>query len=454
MIRGTKVRRVLLALTVMLLMAAACGDTDANTEAETAVSDDAGLETAVSDDADVESTGSTEPTTTDPVELTASDTGVTETAIRVGVFFPDTTIIGRQPGDLEAKFQTAVDAINDAGGINGRVIEMTYRSPSPIDDTPWEAACVEMVEDVEVFAVVGLFLRATADCFTRLNDTPVISAFPITAESMRQATVPAITTQADPLRLVESNIGALVEAGVIDDSMSIAVVGSSATEEQHDAYLAALEAAGIAVAAEQLVLGDGQDTVALTAEMGTLAEVWKASGADAVLATSAAVANAMLIAYNNSDIDLPMVLPDGTATEPSLMRDFQGLDLAPFENATSLVGDPDTTTQYTEDLNGVRACVDRFVAATGEEVPLDGESDNLDPTMFACQVFDVFAQIAEAAGPELTRASFAEALEEIGGLEVTGLSATSLGPEKWDLPDATPVVASYDAALAQFLAVE
>jgi len=442
--------RLTAVMLALALLAAACGDDDSE------VSDDATTTTstteAPADEPIDDGTDDDPPTPIEPevVEPTATDTGVTESVIRIGAVFPDTALIGRDPGDLEAKFQVMVDSINDAGGINGRMLEMTFRLANPLDDTAFEAACIELTEDVEVFATLGLFPRSNADCYGALNDTIVINTFGITTESLADYTATGITLLAHPARLVEARIDALIEGGVLRSGMPVAVHGTVQAEDAHAAYIAALTAAGLDVVADTIGQFDGQDQVALETEMVRFTEVWNASGAEAVLASASLISQALLIGYNGGDIDLPMILPEGTGVSPSLLESQFGLDLAPFALAIALVEGDDQATKYETGADGVRECVDRFQDASGEEVALDESRNNLGATVVACQVFDIFSQIATAAGVNLTTESFGAAAEAFGPITVTDLTSASLGPDKFDLNDSVGVIGEFNAESVQF----
>lgn len=444
-----RVRRLVAILAGLALLVSACGDNGGD-EATGSSSTTSTVVADPPDPADGDETGDG-PETTEPVALTATDTGVTESVIRVGVVFPDTAMLARDPGDLEAKFRTIVDAINAAGGINGRTIELHFRAVNPIDDSLFEAACIELVEDLEVFAAIGLFPRSTADCYPRLNDTIAISTFTITEEQMAGYTAPGITIAAHPSRLVGARIEALIDEGALSPGKKVALHGTDAARADHEVYLAALDKAGVDVVVDTIGLADGQDQLALTDEMQGFTENWISSGAEAVISSNAIVSQALLIAYNNSSIDLPMLLPEGTGVPPALLQDQMGLDLSPFELAVALVGGADQATKYETDTDGVGDCVDRFEAASGEEVALDESRNNLAPTIAACQVFDIFVQVAAAAGADLTTESFREAAEAFGPIEVTDLGSASLGPDKFDLDDSVGVVGTFDAARVQFV---
>jgi hypothetical protein len=448
------VTRLTTLLLVLAMIGAACGDDSADTtdttDTTTMTTTEASADDPGTPDEPDEPDTADEQNEPDERVLTASDIGVTESAIRIGIVFPDTAVIGRDPGDLEAKFQVIADQINEDDGINGRALELYFHLPNPLDDTAFEAACIDLVEDQQVFAVIGLVVRTNADCYAGLNDTPIISTFSITPEQMEDYTTAGITIVAHPQRLIDARLQALIDGGVLVEGMKAAAVGGVEGEAAHDSYIAALDAAGLDVVADTLVQGDGQDLVALTNEMQTFTEVWQSSGAEVVLATWPLTAQAILIGYNNADIDLPFVLPEGPGVNPSLLQDVQGLDVSRFALATSLAEGDSQAQKYESGADGVRDCVDRFQDASGEEVALDESRNNLGPTVVACQVFDIFAAVATAAGVDLTRETYTAAAEAFGPITVTDLSEASLGPDKFDVNDTVGVIAEFNPDTVQF----
>jgi ABC-type branched-subunit amino acid transport system substrate-binding protein len=442
-------KQLLVVLVALALVSAACGDDSSNAGNESTTTTTTEAPPDAPDDPDDPDEPDAPDDPDEPV-LTASDIGVTETAIRLGIVFPDSGVVGRDPGDLEAKFQVIADEINEAGGINGRTLELFHHYPNPLDDTAFEAACIDLVEDQQVFAVIGLLVRTNADCYAGLNDTPVISIFAITLRQMENYTTAGITAVAHPERLIEGRLQALVDGGVLAVGMKVAAVGGVDTDVAHDAYIAALEASGLEVVADTLVQGDGQDQIALVREMQTAAEVWQSSGAEAVLATSGLAAQTILIGYNNSAIDLPIVLPEGSGVNPSVLQDLQGLDVSRFERATALAEGDSQAQKYETGADGVRECVDRFQDASGEQVALDESRNTLGPTVVACQAFDIFVAVATAAGVDLTRETFTAAAESLGPITVTDLSEASLGPNKFDVSDTVGVIATFNLETVQF----
>ena len=333
------------------------------------------------------------------------------------------------------------------------MIELHWRSPNPIADTDSDRVCTELTEDVEVFAAIGLFPRTTAACYGALHDTIVVSAFAITADEMAGYTAPGLTVVAHSERLVEPRVAALVDAGELGEGTKVAVLGADTARDAHALYIETLEAAGVEVVADTVLLADGTDLLALESEMELFAEVWRSRGADAVLASTSLLSQALIVGYNRTGLELPMLLPEGTGVNPSLLRDQQGLDLAPFRYAVAL-GEDNEATKYEKGTDGVRECVDAFQAVSGEEVALDESRNNLTPTIVACQTFDIFVSIATAAGPELTTESFAAAAEAFGPIDITGVSEASVGPGKFDLNDSVGVITRFNPETVQFEPVE
>ena len=390
----------------------------------------------------------------EPVVLTATDTGVTAETIKIAATFPDLSVLGRDNGDLEAKFQVAVDAVNQSGGINGRQIDLIFSTYVPMGEADAEALCVRNVEDEGVFAVVGILLREMPLCYTEFNDTIVINAFESTAELFERSVAPLISTNPLPERLVAVNVDTLLDSGHLAPGMRIAVHGMATREDLHNRYLQALDSRGVEVVSHTLRT-TFNDVIAAESEVDIFAERWLASGAEAMLGSSPESGLDFVGVYERRGIDLPMLLPENTHVVPSLMRDSFGYSLAPLELAVVLVRDVDPASLYPGNIAGVADCLDRFESASGEVVNIDQADDGLDnlvPTLLACQVIDIFAAVARAAGPELTTESFAAAAENIGPIEVTGLVAGSLGAGKFDVSDAPAEIGFFDPGALVFTA--
>ena len=447
---------------VLALVAASCGsstpDSAANSDDTVPVTTPTtgAAPVTVAADASGDSSSSTEPTeSTAPAELTATDTGVTADSIRIAAVFPDLTAVGRDNGDVPAKFRAAVDRVNDAGGINGRTLEVDVSVINPLDDTASDTECVRHTEDDGVFAAVGLFLRDQVLCYIELHDTAAVSAFAITPDQISRSTAPLFAVPTLNSRAIESDADALIAAGVINPGMKIAVHGVASRQAEQDAWVAALQARGVDVVADTVRTIE-TDVQAGIDEVANMANRWLSSGAEAILGSNDEVGLDLLGAYDRLGIDLPMILPAGTSRPPILISTVLGVDVSGFSNATSLIRDLEAVDQYKADVNGVKTCVDDFSTRSGETIDLEANLTssnvaNIAAAVIACSVVDIFVAVAREAGPELTTESFGAAANRIGAFKVTGVSTGSLGPDKPDFTDTTPRIAVFDASSNVFV---
>ncbi len=217
---------------------------------------------------------------------------------------------------------------------------------------------------------------------------------------------------------------------------------------QLDIARAALEEAGVEVVSETITGALGGDIVQTVGQMNIFAERWAADGAGVVVSVGDSGNLEVALGLANAGVDLTLAATQ-PAVDGSVYVDY-GANPIGLEGAvaTSPLGYAD---MFGQDVLGVRECVERFEAATGETVnlrPEGGEVANITTTVWACQLSEIFDLIATAAGPDLTRASFASALDELGEFSVTALGAGSGGKE--DLSDAAPRIVRWDAASNAF----
>lgn len=116
--------------------------------------------------------------------LTASDRGVTAEKIKVGVLVIDIGSIGRigiavpglSPQEQMEAWNAFFHELNERGGIHGRQVEHVFREFDLLDADDMRAACLELVHDQKVFAVVeaGGFHGPAVLCVTRENRTPLL----------------------------------------------------------------------------------------------------------------------------------------------------------------------------------------------------------------------------------------------------------------------------------------
>jgi substrate-binding family protein len=117
--------------------------------------------------------------------LQALGHGVTASTVKVVFPYPNLGAVGQAIGlygsseDDQLSINAAVDAINAAGGINGRKIDPEIVGFNPLDDSSMRADCLQWTQDQHVFAVVDADAWHDAEqlCITQENHTPLISTW-------------------------------------------------------------------------------------------------------------------------------------------------------------------------------------------------------------------------------------------------------------------------------------
>lgn len=95
-----------------------------------------------------------------PVQLTASDQGVTEQTIKVGFLIPSIAGLGNAGAaatdsrtDMQEVIKAYVDHVNKAGGVAGRKVVYVTAESDPVNASSQQAACIKLATDEKAFAV-------------------------------------------------------------------------------------------------------------------------------------------------------------------------------------------------------------------------------------------------------------------------------------------------------------
>lgn len=95
-----------------------------------------------------------------PVQLTASDQGVSETEIKVGFLVPSIAGLGSTGAaatgartDSDEYIKAFVDHVNKNGGVAGRKVTYVTAEADPVNASSQQAACIKLATDEKVFAV-------------------------------------------------------------------------------------------------------------------------------------------------------------------------------------------------------------------------------------------------------------------------------------------------------------
>jgi hypothetical protein len=436
-------------LVALALVAAACGDDGDSVEADASTTTSPATTEAPPDDAETTTTTEAAP----EVVLTDSFRGVTSESIKIGVPYVDTTAIGLEPShEAPIIWQVAADTINADGGVLGRNVELVVVSVDPTDSTARDTACVQLTEDEQVFAVMGVLLREQALCYTESNDTIGINSYETDQEIYDRSLAPIIGVLPLAERATDAQLETLIESGRLDGE-KVALSATPTTLELADTMKQILEEAGIEVVAVTNFESPNSDLLALDAEMDVSVERWRTAGATAVVAVpGASVPTTGALSRNLWDG--LYVITDASGVDLGLL-DIGGYSADALVGAIAVVP-PEPADLYESDQAGVKECVDTFEAAFDDDAPVeirpeDSSTDVLGVIVRACQALELFKVVAEAAGPDLTNDSFAMGADSLGEFTVTGVLAGSLGEGKRDYVDAGSAIYEFDEELQRFV---
>jgi hypothetical protein len=371
-----------------------------------------------SDDSDSASDSNDETTST--TFATGPAPGVTDDTIKIGVTYVDLDAVRQfvdlDQGDYEASYQAVIDAINDDGGIHGRMIEAVYAPVSPLGTAPAEEVCVRLTEDEDVFAVMGFFQDDAVLCPVAAHETAVIGGV-MTDERYEQAKAPWFTTQAGQ----DSNVDALTamaEAGALDGK--VGVFASIYSEGELEPALQVLDDLGIEPVDTAVLDAPTDDLAAQNQATGVIMERFETAGVDQVLALGSA---AVPLANGLAPLDYRPQLLFTSAVSVGAYTAGIDPDYSMFEGA--VLGSINNSV-YEEEA--MQECIGLLEDAGISGIVDPATLEATDPNPFisaatACTTIGLFAAIAEAAGEDLNYGSFQGAGESLGSLHLPGAEA-------------------------------
>lgn len=429
---------------------AAPAEAETETEPQAAVPEEGEPEPAEPEEAQPEETApeeaAPEEPEPEPVVLTASYRGVAETEIKIGVGYIDASMFGINNGDLLAQWQAAIDAVNDAGGVNGRLLAPVFGSYSPVDAAEIEAVCVRLAEDEESFIYIGNVLTDGVLCYTELYGMLAINASPVAPDVFDRSGGLLFTTEATLL----DNLARLIEGADAQGLINGQKVQIHVTDEEEGTLGPAqelVEAAGGVVSRGLVNDTPDGDIPAGEAQYDIFIERADADGVDTILAIGN-TGYATVGAANRAGSDVAIVTG---ATSPVAYTDF-GYD--PGQANLYAFGSPTLDELYFAGEAGVAECVENYEARSGNVVNVgvpNADPFNLRPTVRACRAIDLFVAIATAAGPLLTQESFIEAAQTLGSFDMTGSTAASLGEDKSSADQSPLLLLEWDTELGDFV---
>jgi len=432
-----RARRLVTGLTLAALVAAGC-----------TASDDSGDGAGGADGDSTDGTDATDGTSG------VSVAGVTDDTVRLGALGYDQALLTNLGIDAdvappEPLMRAFVDAQNQRGGVAGRQVELAFEPFVPVGAAEAEAACVALTEDDPVFLAIGVMIGDTPLCFTEDHATPYLGLWGLSPERERRSEAPFVALEMADDRQRLAGIEALQAEGLLDGRVALYWLAADTTIAE-ESVKPALEAAGIDVVVETMLEDYGTDQAAADQAADVIAERIRVSGADAVLALSSY--GTLLTAFQRAGWLPETIL---STTQHGLSQDFNvnaGVTPETLERVT-IAGQYAPSKEELADDPELQTCLEEY-AASDPETPIDvgsASKELLSSVAQYCAAFRLFVQAAEAAGDELTPASWGAGAESLGDLTLPGIPFGSLNEDKHSVNDGFALY-TYDAGSGEMVA--
>jgi len=379
-------------------------------------------------------------------------------------------------GDAEFDVQqtaihTYVDAINAAGGIDGRTINPIIVSFDPTNEASMRALCKQWTEgSPPVFAVVDGLGDWTGNdelCVAQEGHTPFIGQW-TTVSSWTQAAAPYLWwTGPDQSQVLSTLVQWAKSAGFIGGGHKLGIVVGDRTSDQSalDSYLLPdLRAAGITSEAIETLPSQASDQAATSAAAPLVVQRLEAAGVSAVIPLIPFNALFPYLGAETSQHYFPKLLLSDYESSVTVSL---GLIPIPYEQAldgqegisVENVGGTDAPATVVSRGGydpGVLNCYKIWHAANPNPIPgqtlINGEAPSpyieaQGPIAGWCQGITVFADAARKAGRDLNRRSFVQAMASISGFAGTYSPVLSYGADKFAGPTEYEVVELHNNVL-------
>jgi hypothetical protein len=410
-------------------------------------------------------TAAASTTTTELFSQVAPSTrGLTATSINVVFPVANLNALSDQvgfAGDPEFPQQSQainffVKLINDAGGINGRMIHASIVNYDPANATDARALCKDWTEGSPgAFAVVDGLGTVYSDqqlCVTQEGSTPLISAWTTVTDWTNKGAPYLWWLGPDQAAILQALVTWGQGAGLLSPGTKVGILASDQPDDQaalNNYLLPDLKKAGFDSPLVQTLPGNLSDTASIAAQAPLVVQRLKAAGVQSLIP---------LIPFNAFFPELQAQTQQQYFPK-LLLSDYQGsintaLGLLPAPYEKALDGQEGLTAETlgrSDDARpesrggyvpGARSCYDDWHKAF-PQIPPGKTSSNLEaqgPNMGWCEAIRLFAAAATKAGPDLNRRTFVQAMAQITDFQGTWYPTLSYGPTKFFGPTSYEVV--------------
>ena len=353
---------------------------------------------------------------------TATDVGVTADTIKIGLLVPTSSEIGSTTDQRDvqvAEFMAAINTINERGGIHGRTIEVVDATYDVLDqDSGTRASCLKLADDDKVFAAFNTtgYGPPGALCLTREKGVPLLQGSGHPEEIYGQANGLYSSTFDNQTRNFRNMVQILHDLGAIKGK-KVGVLGTEwigLRREQEEGIVHTLQALGY----DPFVYWLSGDPVSSQTQIPIAVQQMRSNGVEAVLLGADFISGQSFAQTASGQGYTPFY---GAADPWSYSTDYVTANMP-----DSFDGSITTTAWRTYDHRAGQPepaidakCAKDFEDDTGIQLDRADDPDALyTGTLLACGVVQRFEKAAQAAGPNLTRASLMQAMGNLGTFDM------------------------------------
>jgi ABC-type branched-subunit amino acid transport system substrate-binding protein len=365
--------------------------------------------------------------------------GVTADAIKLGVVYLDFSklkdvIPSLDQGDYETAYQSYAKVINDAGGINGRKLELEFATFDPVDQSTASNACLQLTEDKQVFAVLAAATTpAGSSCILVDHSTPMVGGTQ-TTEALEAARAPWFAWDLSSASAARKTVGGVLDEGGFKGK-KVAIFAGAPDEQVARQIESQLKRADVDVVNVAIGSPNSGDVAASKAELQTFAERFRSDGAEQVVVVGDAF---VLFAQALQQTDFR---PQLIATSTGVVRGFL-VAATDYSVMKGLIAGGGPSPQEVAAEPAVEKCHADVQAVEPDRVidtPYDPTGKSPEPAISvesACTALQLFSAIAKKAGPTLNADTFGRAGDHLGKITLPGRG----GPSNYtpDHPDGQP----------------
>ncbi len=368
-----------------------------------------------------------------PVELIASYQGVTEGEIAIGVAAIDPVQINEMFGidigifPVQDLYAALSEDLNEQGGIHGRNVVVHVVSFLPIGTADSERVCTELIEDKEVFVVIGQFLEDNALCITELHGHPYVGHFGENTERQERSNGLFFATEMKQTRQRVGGTTEMIRAGDLEGHRVGIYYEAPPDKEYADAVQPLLEEAGINVVGVYSPGSPTTDTVQNEQNTDNISSRMEADGVDLILNLSNVYG--IIGSVQRIGWEVRIAHTNGQAADRLTIADDQGLEDEYMARTFAVTTNKPTSEEALADP-GVQECLAIFEERSSDE-PLDTTNDDIvNGVVNHCRAFALTVKILEAAGGNITPETFKAAAEGLGTFDLPAMMNASISPDK------------------------